>query len=651
VRHVLLAVALLLTPALAGAQGMLDSKHNLSVTGRGPVRALSETQVCVFCHTPHNANPSAPLWNRQLSGATYTPYASGSLQAAPGQPNGYSRLCLSCHDGTIAIGSVHNLGGRSATIQMQGVGGGGVMPTGSTLIGTNLAANHPISFIFNQTVASADGELVAPATLGGIVRLYEGATAGVRDSVQCTTCHDPHLVANSRFLKKPFAGRADNLCLTCHQKPGWSGSSHESATTRFLGGIAVADLSCGACHTPHTKSGAPRLLRDGATDTAQAAIQLTCYQCHKSALEGGITFDLKTQFAKARNHPVGAFSGHEPVFTTAGPPESPLNPSRHVECPDCHNPHRVTTANKFEGMRGVDLGGSPVQDVTQNRDIQEHEICFRCHSDTFSSVVGSTMPGDPTGTVPTSNKRTEFQTANSAYHPIVAAGRNASANLAAQLAPNGLTTSSVIRCTDCHNNDFYSGGAFRGVVSQYPSTPAQPKGPHGSSRFNLLRARVWNVLPGPLTFASTNFDLCFHCHDVTRLTGRRTGDGAATNFYDSINGKDNLHWVHLIDRIDKSRPMCKSCHYNIHSNVEAANTQYNVNGVVFTAPNATGVPTRLVNFHPNVRPIGGRARPEWWFNTSTKERRCYLQCHQPSGAPGGATMNGFQYRPPSGDLP
>ena len=95
-----LALALILAPGVARGQGMLSSKHNLSVSGPGPVRALSETQVCVFCHTPHNANPTAPLWNRQLSGQTYSPYASGSLQATVGQPNGYSRLCLSCHDGT-----------------------------------------------------------------------------------------------------------------------------------------------------------------------------------------------------------------------------------------------------------------------------------------------------------------------------------------------------------------------------------------------------------------------------------------------------------------------------------------------------------------------------------------------------------------------
>jgi len=646
------AALVLLLVGPARAQGMLDSKHNLSLSGPGPIRAVSETQVCVFCHTPHNANPAAPLWNRPLSGQTYTPYASGTLQAAVGQPNGYSRLCLSCHDGTIAIGSVHNLGGQSATIQMQGTGPGGVLPAGNTLIGTDLANDHPVSFVFDGALAAADGELVAPSGLTGRIRLYEGVNAGVRDSVQCTTCHDPHLTLHPKFLKKAVTGRADNLCLTCHLKPGWPGSSHESATARFFQGTPVAELSCGACHHPHTKPGAPRLLREGATDAGVPAIERTCYRCHAPAAEGGISFDLKTQFGKTRRHPIADYLGHEPVFTVATPtPEAVLNTTKHVECPDCHNPHRVTAANKFRGMRAIDLAGNEVQDVTQSRDIAEHEICFRCHGDTYVTVVGSTVPGDPSGTIPTGNKRLQFQTTNSAYHPVAGPGRNTSANLNDQLAPNGLSVTSVIRCSDCHNNDFFSGPSFRGVVSQYPPDLTQPKGPHGSARFNLLRARVWNTLPGPASWASTNFDLCFHCHDVTRLTARRTGDGARTNFYDGIEGKDNLHWVHLVDRVDKARPVCRSCHYNIHSNREETTTQYNVNGIVYTSPNAAGIPTRLISFHPNVRAIGGRSRPEWWINTATRERRCYLQCHRPDGTPGGSTMDGFKYRPPSGDLP
>ena len=70
------ALALAAAAVALGQTGadVQSSKHNLSVSGPGTVRATSESQVCVFCHTPHAATiaPDAPLWNRTLSAQTYT---------------------------------------------------------------------------------------------------------------------------------------------------------------------------------------------------------------------------------------------------------------------------------------------------------------------------------------------------------------------------------------------------------------------------------------------------------------------------------------------------------------------------------------------------------------------------------------------------
>ncbi|NIR43522.1 MAG: cytochrome C, partial [Gemmatimonadetes bacterium] len=94
--------------AAAPSTSVTDShnKHNLSVyrqDGTNPTRSTVEERVCIFCHTPHHASEVTPLWSRFLSVASYTPYNSSTLKvsAAPGQPTGVSRLCLSCHDGTI----------------------------------------------------------------------------------------------------------------------------------------------------------------------------------------------------------------------------------------------------------------------------------------------------------------------------------------------------------------------------------------------------------------------------------------------------------------------------------------------------------------------------------------------------------------------
>jgi len=81
---ILASLGLLCIALVALAQSnVAASKHNLSISGPGPVAASSESQVCVFCHTPHGAtlSPGAPLWNRQLSDQTYTTYTSSSLDA------------------------------------------------------------------------------------------------------------------------------------------------------------------------------------------------------------------------------------------------------------------------------------------------------------------------------------------------------------------------------------------------------------------------------------------------------------------------------------------------------------------------------------------------------------------------------------------
>ncbi|NIQ98101.1 MAG: hypothetical protein GWN87_31070, partial [Desulfuromonadales bacterium] len=80
--------------------GIETSKHNLSVSGPGSIKASVEERICLFCHIPHNASPSAPLWNRKTPASSYTPYNSTTAKASAGQPNGASLLCLSCHDGT-----------------------------------------------------------------------------------------------------------------------------------------------------------------------------------------------------------------------------------------------------------------------------------------------------------------------------------------------------------------------------------------------------------------------------------------------------------------------------------------------------------------------------------------------------------------------
>lgn len=348
------------------------TKHNLSAAadgsatpsgGRVPsrtVKASSETQVCVFCHTPHNAEPivfgtgpnasTAPLWNRKLSGETYsgTTYSSSSMEASSselsGGPGGTSKLCLSCHDGTLAIDKVSNLNGaRDVSVTMTTAGP--VRMPGSALtgftrnIGTDLTSDHPISFTYDATLATSDGELRTP----------NGTTVGTRSAggtppllplekgqMQCTTCHDPHLRdratsnGNAKFLRASrfqvnqpdggaFNATRDIICLACHDKGGtsWAYSAHAHsgvATQTYKAAAAqqrefpssldspanqnppVWQVSCLNCHDTHAVQGSRRLLREGTDSTSTpksgggSAIEETCFQCHTTSAESIVTY-------------------------------------------------------------------------------------------------------------------------------------------------------------------------------------------------------------------------------------------------------------------------------------------------------------------------------------------------------------------------
>ncbi len=197
------------------------TKHNLSISGTGTVKSTDETEICIFCHTPHQAikNDNIPLWNHALSStASYGVYTSptfdgyttaSELGGTNAATAAVSNLCLSCHDGTIAINALNNpsnaTGGNPT---MTGTAAGGEIPAGPSNIGADLTDDHPVNFRYDAALYAVDGSLHDPAGLTG-VRLFNGY-------VQCASCHDPHESTNPTFLRVDNTGSA--LCLKCHNK-------------------------------------------------------------------------------------------------------------------------------------------------------------------------------------------------------------------------------------------------------------------------------------------------------------------------------------------------------------------------------------------------------------------------------------------------
>ncbi len=194
-----------------GGKGLVsDSKHNLSVSGKGNIRSATETRICIFCHSSHNTSKEGPLWNHETSQPeTFTTYKRSTMSSRPEQPNGSTKLCLSCHDGTIAVGAIRGL---ERPITMRNVGENGEIPvTRKSNIGRDLSGTHPVSVKYQQSTALEVDHLRWPPID------LEGKVGPDADGyVQCTSCHDPH--DDSRSERYPFWKKAtfDDVCMTCH---------------------------------------------------------------------------------------------------------------------------------------------------------------------------------------------------------------------------------------------------------------------------------------------------------------------------------------------------------------------------------------------------------------------------------------------------
>lgn len=512
----ILALLLFGLPALPAAESVISSKHNLSVSGPGDIRATLESEICIFCHTPHRATGVQPLWNHTLSEAAYTPYNSSTLKATIGQPNGSSRLCLSCHDGTVALGKVNS---RAASIEMRG--GVTTLPAGATRLGTDLSDDHPVSFTYDAALVTANGQLREPSALNQKVRLDHN------NQMQCTSCHDPHNNEFGKFMVQN--NTASSLCLECHNMNNWIGSSHRTSTKTWNGnGVdpwpntaanTVADAACESCHAPHNAGTRPRLL-------TFANEEQNCLSCHSGNVAAK---DVDADFKKLSAHPILNTTGvHDPA-------EDAINPPRHVECADCHNGHaaNATTAvapnapGALAGLRGVNQDGGVVQPLTK-----EYELCFRCHADSVTRGPARV----PRQTVET-NTRLEFAPANASFHPVVAAGKNTS--VPSLILP--MTTSSRIYCTDCHAGDSGAGTGGQG-----------PKGPHGSV-FEPILERQLALTDGQAETSGT-YALCYKCHSRSSILAdesfphrKHVEDEkvACTTCHDSHGSKDSTHLINF----------------------------------------------------------------------------------------------------------
>lgn len=245
----IVAVSFVLFAASAFAT-VANTKHNLTTTG-GFTRTTDATAtLCGFCHLAHGGNtsePALPLWARSMPAGPYTLYGGGGTLSGTTieQPGTFSKTCLSCHDGTIGLGTVVKNGVSNSypmtTTLPGGLAGGAFQATNieptngySPYIGTDLQNDHPVGFEFPTLGYGVGGGVpgisltVDDPGLIGLSRLTGAGTGAVYpvfqyaagaamvDVFECATCHDPHLEDTGTTQTKFLRGVNATLCQDCH---------------------------------------------------------------------------------------------------------------------------------------------------------------------------------------------------------------------------------------------------------------------------------------------------------------------------------------------------------------------------------------------------------------------------------------------------
>jgi predicted CXXCH cytochrome family protein len=435
----------------------------------------------------------------------------------PENLSGPSALCMSCHDGTVALGSMLQPPNRGRGVDMRDQ-----FVTGRSRFGTNLSNHHPVGFKYSLDNSSPRSGLAKSETLK--LPLTDG-------QVHCTSCHDPHSYEHPPFLRQP--SKEGVLCLKCHIFSGddwdWTQSAHANSTASPRSGNPwknrkpewagrnVAENACENCHATHHADSPDRLMTDQEENT--------CFRCHNGSVAD---FNIQTESLKFYRHPVELPSGRD---HTAERIETSFSTPLHVECEDCHNPHAVrkdkpmisfNPANPLDtyhsrapmlnasmlGVTGLDINGQPKLEATF-----EYEVCFKCHgvpgrSSCEDSRCSTALNRQMTRQDNEYNLREKIDPANpslASYHPI---HQNNPANNeevpSLRLDIPLYRQNSLIYCGDCHNSAFSPAAGGNDA-----------SGPHGSRHESILALR-YQLDAGPGSNINAN-TLCSKCHSNSVL--------------------------------------------------------------------------------------------------------------------------------------
>ncbi len=166
--------------------GLIGSKHDFTEGGK------EGRNMCLPCHTPHVAEPPVPLLDRRPSVVPpLEPYRRGRIEL-----NGWSLLCLGCHDGTTAPDVYTTAHATTVADQL-----------GNSRLGTAGLRSHPVGIVY----PAGDKHFNPRSVVEGAGLPLPGGR------IQCGTCHDAHNTYNYAGMLK-VSNERSRLCLTCHRR-------------------------------------------------------------------------------------------------------------------------------------------------------------------------------------------------------------------------------------------------------------------------------------------------------------------------------------------------------------------------------------------------------------------------------------------------
>lgn len=317
--------------------------HNLSVSGPGNIKSNSRTEICNFCHTPHTAEPKVPLWGHKISSSTYKIYFSETLDSFLNQPSNQSKLCLSCHDGTITL---WDKGNEKRKISKKDKG----------YIGLDLSGSHPISFTIDDSMVFLNNQKDTNLkSTEEMKKEFDGLGKESELKMECSTCHDPHKNIYPSG-EVPF-GRFESfnkLCLSCHIP---SQEKHNN--------LALVPKGCKGCHKAHGVEQTP-LLSKKEPDI--------CFDCH-----GG----LEERAKAIREGLISSLSKPEDIYSSF------LLGYKHTlqdGCGGCHKLHLQRNVKEYEICRtchsNMEIYANPFSTHPVLQRGKENKIlnCSSCHN-------------------------------------------------------------------------------------------------------------------------------------------------------------------------------------------------------------------------------------------------------------------------------